>query len=40
MVNRRDEKGNITWQDIAGVSEELMEKFSKRRLQFSSMLIK
>ena len=33
MVNRRDEKGNITWQDIAGVSEELMEKFSKRRIQ-------
>ena len=36
MVNRRDEKGNITWQDIAGVSEELMEKFSKRRLQIEA----
>ena len=36
MVNRRDEKENITWQDIAGVSEELMEKFSKRRLQIEA----
>lgn len=27
MVNRLDEKGNITWQDIAGVPEELMELF-------------
>ncbi len=33
MVNRLDEKGNITWQDIAGVSEDVMERFSKRRRQ-------
>ncbi len=33
MVDRLDDKGNITWQDIKGVSEELMERFSKRRHQ-------
>ena len=31
-VETRDQKGNITWYDLRCVSEDIMERFSKRRL--------
>ncbi len=31
-VETRDQKGNITWYDLRCVSDEIMERFSKRRL--------
>lgn len=36
LVDHRDEKGNILWRDIDGVSEEVMEIFSKRRQQIEA----
>ncbi|MDD5728317.1 MAG: MobF family relaxase, partial [Victivallales bacterium] len=33
LTEHRDEKGNIVWKNIAGVPEEVMELFSKRRHQ-------
>jgi|GEM_PF-525926 conjugative relaxase-like TrwC/TraI family protein len=36
-VDRRDERGNIVWYDIKGVSEEIMERFSKRRAQIEAL---
>ena len=35
-MDHRDEKGNILWRDIDGVSEEVMEIFSKRRQQIEA----
>ena len=32
-VETRDKKGNIVWYDLRGVSPEIMERFSKRRVQ-------
>lgn len=35
-VNHLDEKGNIVWFDIKGVSEKIMDKFSKRRAEIEA----
>ena len=37
LVDHRDEKGNVVWKDIAGVPEEVMELFSKRRHQIEEL---
>ncbi len=35
--NHLDDKGNIVWFDLEGVSDEVMEKFSKRRAQIEEL---
>ncbi len=35
--NHLDDKGNIVWFDLAGVSDEVMDKFSKRRAQIEEL---
>ncbi|MBR4490380.1 relaxase domain-containing protein, partial [bacterium] len=37
LVEHRDEKGNIVWKEIDGVSNEVMEIYSKRRHQIEEM---
>jgi conjugative relaxase-like TrwC/TraI family protein len=36
-VNHLDDKGSIVWFDIEGVSEKIMDKFSKRRAQIEAL---
>ena len=37
LVDHRDSKGNIVWKDIAGVPDDVMKLFSKRRQQIEEM---